>query len=306
MRVRHLWHRMKPYLPAPALALYAWVRSYLTRLSIWRLVVRDVAGVRMKDRAILWLSMVAAPVIYLRHRAWYPPLLSEVKVVLRHRSSQFHLRAWSDDLGHVLPSHEKAVFDAISHILRPDDVFVDGGANIGLYTVLGAQRVGSAGKIIAVEMIPETYERLHAHVVANDLSNVQMHQRALSSQSDMMVEAQVIPQMHGQASIATPMRDAGTATMTVETITLDALLAAESHIRLMKLDLEGAELDALAGANEVLGKTDMIILECWQAHDDAYQRRLSDVLDDAGFDARPLDGRNLLAIRQGVEYASHD
>ncbi len=51
------------------------------------------------------------------------------------------------------------------HVLRPEDTFVDVGANVGAYTILAAKNVGA--DVISLEPIPSTFSKLQRNVDAN-------------------------------------------------------------------------------------------------------------------------------------------
>src|SRR5262249_50498938 len=70
-----------------------------------------------------------------------------------------------------------------NHFLRSGDVFVDVGANIGLFTLIAADRVGPTGKVIAFEPTSTTFDRLLRNVRLNRFSNVQCVKSALSDRS---------------------------------------------------------------------------------------------------------------------------
>ena len=53
------------------------------------------------------------------------------------------------------------------HILNPNDVFVDIGSNVGVWTLLASGVVGC--KTIALEPAPETYKKLESHIILNDI-----------------------------------------------------------------------------------------------------------------------------------------
>src|SRR4030095_11405574 len=69
----------------------------------------------------------------------------------------------------------------LKRLLRPGDVFVDIGANIGLFTILAGRYVGAEGAVYAFEPCAKTYERLLANVELNRLTNVSCYQAALSN-----------------------------------------------------------------------------------------------------------------------------
>src|SRR6185312_84581 len=72
--------------------------------------------------------------------------------------------------------------DLVAKLLRPGDVFVDGGANVGLFTLVAANRVGAAGKVIAFEPGRAVRMSLLANVVLNGLAQVEVVPFALAAE----------------------------------------------------------------------------------------------------------------------------
>lgn len=264
--------------------------SYAKRLATWLSVMNHLRGATASDVTRLWMSFLASPVTSaggLNH--WRDPLLLRDVAVKVRGVGAFDVRAKSDDIYHVLPTRELAVFDAIRSILRPGDTFVDAGANIGFYTILAANLVGPSGSVIAVEMMPDTAARLRHHIEINGLSNVEVIEKALSSIAGDLVTAHVTPGKFGQATI---VERAEGRVVEVETTTLDLLLKGSSMINLLKMDLEGAERIALKGGEEVLRRVKAVIFEYLGS-----EREVADFLKDRGFSVWNLDGRNSIATR---------
>jgi FkbM family methyltransferase len=203
----------------------------------------------------------------------------------------FRVRGQSDDLYHVLPGQEPAVEAAIRSRLRPGDTFIDAGANIGFYTVLAERLVGPDGHVVAFEMIPTTADILRDHVAINGCKNVTIHEGALASTTGRLVEASVRPGKYGSASIA---RRSGKEVIAVRTITLADALQEVLRVRLVKMDLEGAEFDALQGLGAALTKVEAIIFE------DKGGPETMDFLIAHGFRCRRIDGANALAERDAT------
>lgn len=221
-----------------------------------------------------------------------PVLLNDAQVRVRS-VGRFALRAHSDDLYHVLPAREEAVLAAIREGLKPGDTFVDAGANIGFYTVVASKLVGPAGKVVAIEMMPDTATRLREHIAINGLTNVEVIEYALSDRSGQTIAATVPDGKYGQASIAASDRSDGVRRLDVETRTLDKLFAdIPGRVALMKMDLEGAEAAALRGAGQLINRIDAIIFE--QLEEDL---SCADLLRGHAFQLSQLDGRNYLASR---------
>src|SRR5262249_20876384 len=71
----------------------------------------------------------------------------------------------------------------LNRFLRPGDIFIDVGANIGLYTLIAAARVGPSGRVVALEPTTTTFARLMDNVQLNKFSNVNCVNLALSDWS---------------------------------------------------------------------------------------------------------------------------
>ncbi|MCM3563262.1 FkbM family methyltransferase [Hydrogenophaga intermedia] len=149
----------------------------------------------------------------------------------------------------------------IRRILRPGDRFVDIGANAGYFTLLAANIVGKDGQVDAFEPVPTTAQLLRENIARNSLTNVRVHECAASQ-----AEGSVFIYQHGAGGISgqNSMRAVQETNKgwTVETRRVDQVLASKPSIRLIKLDVEGAELLALSGASALLSGDDAPIVLC--------------------------------------------
>jgi len=84
---------------------------------------------------------------------------------------------WLFSPDHIDKSERQFLFEA----LQPGHTFVDLGAYIGTYSLLAAKKVGTSGRVIAVEPEPDTYQRLWAHIQDNQLPQVIPIQRAIAA-----------------------------------------------------------------------------------------------------------------------------
>lgn len=145
-------------------------------------------------------------------------------------------------------------------LLGAGDVVIDGGANIGLYTLIAAARVGPTGRVIACEPSPATMELLRDNVRLNDFDWVDLHEVALAAQPGQLTLHAFQPGS-GYSSFAPADRSSGSE-IEVDVTTLDAVAGAYlDRTALVKLDTEGAELLALRGAPQLLeqARPDFII-----------------------------------------------
>lgn len=250
---------VRAMIPRPIRRPLGIIRAVLTRLAIWRKVAVRVTGVAENDRVVLARAIRRAPLtVWSDLDRWQFPMVAERCTVFSRGVGFFRVRALTDDLFHALPGQEPAVEAAVRKTLRPGDIFVDAGANIGYYTVLASGLVGAKGHVISCEMIPETAKSLRDNVSLNKCSNVTVVEGALGAAAGQIIKASVLEGRSGQASIA---RKSGEKEIAVRTITLADVLRNTERIRLMKMDLEGAELGALQGLETDLAKVDTIIFE---------------------------------------------
>lgn len=148
-------------------------------------------------------------------------------------------------LGHLYEQHTMLLALAA---LRPGDVVIDVGAHVGLLSILGRLAVGAEGLVHAFEPLPETYARLRDNVALNAYANVFTHPLALADAPGEAV-FYVNAVNEGASSL---LREGGTPTCTVEVSTLDRVFATgfPRRPRLMKLDVEGVEMNVLRGGTE--------------------------------------------------------
>ena len=132
--------------------------------------------------------------------------------------------------------------------LRPGEIVIDVGAHVGLLSILSRLAVGTDGVIHAFEPLPETYARLRDNIVLNGYTNVFAHPQALSDKAGEAV-FYLNTENEGESSL---LAEFGTPACLVDVSTLDrAFPAAETRLprrpRLLKLDVEGVEINVLRG-----------------------------------------------------------
>ena len=143
-----------------------------------------------------------------------------------------------------LGSYEWEMQKRIAGQIEPGSVFYDVGANVGFYSLLGALRVGTDGRVYAFEPLPENAAFLRRHLAMNRIRNVEIFETAISDQSGTAWFSSESTRAMGKLAAA--------GTVTVATATLDELIA-EGRIappNTIKMDIEGAEFAALNGARK--------------------------------------------------------
>ena len=151
---------------------------------------------------------------------------------------------------------EKNESDIFKELLRPGDIFFDIGANVGVYTLLAASKVGSTGKVYSFEPVGANYNRLRHNISLNEFTNVITNKIAVSDVHEILKLFTSDKTNTGSASIA-EMNTWDGGFEEVETTTIDDYvrkIKLSDDIRLIKIDVEGSELKVLDGMRQVLSR----------------------------------------------------
>lgn len=168
----------------------------------------------------------------------------------------------------------------VERLLRPGDIFLDVGANVGAFTLLAARLVGAGGKVIAVEPMPETARMLRTTVAVNGVTPiVEVSECALGEQDGSATIFAGVTS--GHSSLRPLNRGQGEKTFEIE-VRAGAELLGNRAATLIKIDVEGFELQVLNGLREYLeGHPDTaVVLEYSPAHVAAAGRTVSGWLDE--------------------------
>lgn len=188
------------------------------------------------------------------------------------RGSGLH-RAWMG-----LYESEKA--GLFKRAIRPGDTVFDIGAHVGYYTLLAGRAVGPAGRVFAFEPLPQNVQYLREHIRLNGLKNVTVFEAAVGAGNGsrrFRADNPYMGHLHGDGDLS------------VRLVTLDRLWRT-GDIQLpdvVKIDVEGAESEVLAGAHEILITKAPTILLATHGHE-AHQASCS-FLRQLGYDLYPID-----------------
>lgn len=145
--------------------------------------------------------------------------------------------------------------------LRPGDIALDIGAHVGYFTLLFRLAVGETGRVFAFEPLAETYRRLLHNVMINGFANVQPLPLAVAKQPGTAF-FHINRENEGASSL---LGGDGGEQVPVQVTSLDTLFRENLGIRprLMKIDVEGAEMDVLLGAEKWFDRQgpDVVIVE---------------------------------------------
>jgi FkbM family methyltransferase len=133
----------------------------------------------------------------------------------------------------------------IAQTLQPGDGFIDVGANIGHYSLLASSLVGDAGRVVAIEAAPWIHAWLDRHVALNQCTNIRTVAVAATAQRGVVKLYAGNPGNIGKTST---IARAGTC-IDVPALPLAEILQDDecARARIIKIDVEGAELQVLHG-----------------------------------------------------------
>ncbi|MBA8804629.1 FkbM family methyltransferase [Nocardioides ginsengisegetis] len=147
---------------------------------------------------------------------------------------------------------ERDLSEWLKDQLRPGDVFLDVGANIGYFSLLASRVVGPTGNVLAFEAIPSVAQQLEVNLHRNNVGNVTVV-RSVVSDVPGLVEVFRGPEDNSGASSTVP--GAGFSSEgRVEGVRLDDQPIDASRVRGVKIDVEGDELRVLRGSARLLGE----------------------------------------------------
>jgi FkbM family methyltransferase len=148
---------------------------------------------------------------------------------------------------------------------RKGDIVVDVGAHIGRYTLIASKRVGLNGRVIAIEANPDNFQMLNRNVKLNQLTNVTSLNCAIYSQ-ETKIKLYLAGEGMGQTIYNTIMTERANEGkekfLEISANTLDHLLQLQeiSEVNWIKIDVEGAELEVLRGATDIISHSKDITL----------------------------------------------
>ncbi len=156
--------------------------------------------------------------------------------------------------------YERVVGELIRNLPR-GGVMIDGGAHIGLHTVAMLER-GDVSRVYAIEAIPELCDRLDKRF--SGIPAFQIERCAIGNESGSTVSFQVAVEAPGYSGLKRREVAAVSQWQTIEVTlrTLDELVkdTDSCDIAFIKLDLEGAEFDALKGSRKLLERSRPLVV----------------------------------------------
>ena len=191
-------------------------------------------------------------------------------------------------------TYESPIQKALVDYLKPGAIFYDIGASLGFFTLIAARLVESSGQVYAFEPVPENAARIRRNAMLNDFAHVTVLEKAVAEAEG---RGELLLAHHaGGATLAaagTPPDLKGH--LEVNLVSIDYLIASE-QLRpptLVKIDVEGAEIDVLRGMKQTLtAYKPILIYEIDDGDRTAFQRKselVETFIRNCGYQILPLE-----------------
>jgi FkbM family methyltransferase len=176
--------------------------------------------------------------------------------------------------------------------IKAGDVVYDIGANVGFYTLLSSILVGTEGRVYAFEPLRNNLRDLHKHLEMNRVSNCTVIEGAVSSEQG---EGRFDPSRNRSQG-----RLSETGTVVVRKVSLDSLLRQRtiSPPSLMKIDIEGGEVECLRGGIELIRSYRPTIFLA--THGSEVRASCLELLAEFDYKVRSLDSQPILCSNELV------
>lgn len=190
-------------------------------------------------------------------------------------------------------------FGIIRHMVQPDDIVLDVGANFGLYTYLFSKLIGVNGRAHSYEPVPPTAHILRNNVRRLNLKNVFVREMALSSQAGNATIHVPVDKNGENFYRATIDDKCGGTAYNVITQTIDDLFFHKysPKISFIKIDTEAHEHEVVKGGMNLIKRDKPILFieidkNMWNPATDSYWLRKA--LEEVGYHPYFLKGKKKL------------
>jgi FkbM family methyltransferase len=190
--------------------------------------------------------------------------------------------------GYWIGNYEYDIQRALVRLLGPDPhgrVFYDVGANAGFFSVLAAKQVGPSGRVFAFEPLAENIASIEEQIAENQLRQVELVTMAVGAAPGTAAFS-FPPDQTAMAHLGAA-RAAEERTVEVSVTSLDAFAKDHPPPTLVKIDVEGAETDVLAGAAGLIAQGTQLLIEL---HGPDKAEQVVRALRAAGYAFERLDG----------------
>lgn len=193
-------------------------------------------------------------------------------------------------------------------ILKKGDIYVDIGANIGMFSLVAADKVTETGKVIAFEPAPRTFERLKKNIQVNNLTQINAFNLGLSNVRQNL-DFYVSETGHDAWNSLVKNEGYGVVKqIKIPVSTLDQELESveKGRVKMIKIDVEGWEKFVLLGAESFLKEfSPIVMVEFTEANTfnaGYFVQEIYDLLEGWGYKWYRIDGGSLIPDPKRLHY----
>ncbi len=261
----------------------------ISRAFLWKKAFK-LRGVDLKSQFNLFLTASSDLLAYLMGRRDNPiSLMGGTYLVPTFRGNAvLSARPMTDDLYFIIPGREPNVERELKRLFSKARGFIDVGANVGYYTVAAAL---SGMEVLAFEPISSTASVLERNISLSGVSHKVKVIRAAAWSEDTHLTLNVNPYLLGQATARSDLSGNSWKEEKVKATTLDRFSSELPSPLIIKIDVEGSEVEVLRGAKETLNRTLALVIEISPGNLNPVRRLLE------GFEFKELGGSYYLAER---------
>ncbi len=190
----------------------------------------------------------------------------------------------------------------LKNLLKSGETAIDVGANIGTISICMSKAVGPTGRVISFEPDPVTYKAMVDNISLNKLGNIVPVNVAVGKAGELRDFCRLKKSSDMSHFLGSEKGYAGPSDMIkVQCTTIDDLFEKRKlkRVALLKIDVEGAELEVLQGAAQVLanGLVDSLVVEMFDNNCANYGYRARSIVDFLSqYDYKPhevVDGERM-------------
>ena len=169
---------------------------------------------------------------------------------------------------------------------------VDVGAHVGYHALLAARLVGASGRIFAIDPQPYNCAKILSNAELNGFTNITVIAAAVDDADGLIALKNQSRRDKARLTLGGPGVNDGALTFVVPKITLRWLIETYrlQPVNLVKVDVEGFELEVLNGASDAIRAVENIVFEVLPGEDADRSRAIERVLRDFGFQMFDVEG----------------
>jgi FkbM family methyltransferase len=213
-----------------------------------------------------------------------PTGLTQVKIAAGDLAGYQIVLDMQADKDYWLGTYEPELQAALRELVSPGATIYDVGANIGYVSLLLAKAAGDGGKVFAFEALPENVERWHKNATINGMEGrMQLFAGAVTKSAGPVQFLVHASGGMGKAAGSAGRQDEYVSEVTVPGISLDEFVYTQGNPppQVVKMDIEGGEVLALPGMEQVLTQARPLMLMELHGHESC--RVAWDMLNAAGY-----------------------